>query len=141
MDWQAEGLLDGLETDEERDGRRELLDRLHAEGCSTEELRRAVEEDRIALLPVEKLLLRGRLHTMADAIDKSGMSEEYIRADRRAIGLPEPQPDELLYNDDSLRSFQGLKFMLDAGVTEAQLLELTRMVGDASGQRSDAVVG
>jgi hypothetical protein len=29
MNWEAEGLLEGLESEKERAGRRELLDRLH----------------------------------------------------------------------------------------------------------------
>ena len=41
MNWEAEGLLDGLEGENERAGRRELLDRLHAEGCSVDELKQA----------------------------------------------------------------------------------------------------
>jgi adenylate cyclase len=42
MDWEAEGLLEGLEDDDARKARRELLDQLHDEGCSVEELRQAV---------------------------------------------------------------------------------------------------
>ena len=47
-DWEAEGLLEGLASDAERTSRRELLDRLEAEGCTVAELRQAVEEDRLA---------------------------------------------------------------------------------------------
>jgi adenylate cyclase len=140
MNWEAEGLLDGLETDEERAGRRELLDRLHAEGCSVDELRRAVDEDRIALLPVEKLLLSDRDYTMRDVIEQTGMNEEYLRADRRAIGLPDMNSDDPQYSRDTIDSFRALQFMLDAGVSEAQLLELTRMVGDASAKLADAAL-
>ena len=41
MDWDAEGLLDGLEG-EARDARARLLDALHADGAGVEELRVAV---------------------------------------------------------------------------------------------------
>jgi adenylate cyclase len=140
MNWQAEGLLDGLESDEEREGRRELLDRLHAEGCSIEELRRAVDEDRIALLPIEKMLLSDRRYTMRDVVEQTGMSEEYLLADRRAMGLPDLQADDAQYSDDTVDSFRALQFMLESGVSEAQLLELTRMVGDASAKLADAAL-
>ncbi|MEA2136487.1 MAG: hypothetical protein QOC68_4396, partial [Solirubrobacteraceae bacterium] len=56
MDWEAEGLLEGLEGDDARKARRELLEHLHDEGCSVDELREAVKEDRLVLLPVERLL-------------------------------------------------------------------------------------
>src|SRR3954471_19849767 len=51
MDWEAEGLLDGIEGDAARDARRALLDELHEEGVGLDALRRAVDEDRLALLP------------------------------------------------------------------------------------------
>ena len=56
MDWEAEGLLEGLD-DDAREARVALLDHLHdEEGCAVEELKRAVAEDRLVLLPVERLL-------------------------------------------------------------------------------------
>jgi hypothetical protein len=42
MDWEAEGLLAGLEDEDGRKARRELLDHLHEDGCSVDELREAV---------------------------------------------------------------------------------------------------
>jgi adenylate cyclase len=138
--WEAEGLLAGLDTEEEREGRRELLDRLHAEGCSVDELRRAVEEDRVALLPVEKMLLRDRRLTMRDVVEQTGMSKEYVLADRRAMGLPDLGEDEPAYSEDTLDSFRALKFMLEAGISEAQLLELTRLVAGASSRLADAAL-
>src|SRR4051795_10417772 len=56
MDWEAEGLLDGLEGEPARAARRALLDELHEEGVPLDDLRRAVAEDRLALLPVERVL-------------------------------------------------------------------------------------
>ena len=56
MDWEAAGLLEGLEDEDARKARRELLDHLHDEGSSVEDLRQAVKEDRLVLLPVERFL-------------------------------------------------------------------------------------
>ena len=55
VDYEAAGLLDGLDGDA-REARRELLDVLCADGASLDELKRAVAEDRLALLPVERVL-------------------------------------------------------------------------------------
>jgi adenylate cyclase len=52
MNWDAEGLLEGLEDDAARDARRRLLDELHAGGMELEELRRTVAEDKLVLAPV-----------------------------------------------------------------------------------------
>src|SRR3954465_9755424 len=94
MDWEAEGLLEGLRTDEERSARRQLLDHLLADGCTVEELAEAVAEERLALLPLERLILRERKYTIAEAAEKTGLSEEYLRRNWRAVGLSEPEEDE-----------------------------------------------
>ncbi len=51
----VEPLLGDLER-EQREARRELLEQLGAAGVPEDELRRAVEEERLALLPVERAL-------------------------------------------------------------------------------------
>src|ERR671924_5326 len=50
IDFEAEGLLKGTRGNT-REARRELLEQLLADGVPLEDLRRAVEEDRLALLP------------------------------------------------------------------------------------------
>ena len=87
MDWEAEGLLEGLET-KEREARRELLDHLHGEGCSIEDLRSAVEE---AFEPATST-------DDASASMSAGMSatlpappEPEEPAAPRTVALPEPE--------------------------------------------------
>ena len=138
-DWASEGLLDGLVSEEERAARRELLDRLSAEGCTLDELRRAVAEDRLSLLPVEKLLLQGRRYTPAEASELTGLSMDYIRRDFVAIGLTF-DPDERHFTDQNIEAMRGLRAMIDAGVSERDVLMLTRMVGDASAKLAEAVM-
>ena len=55
IDFEAEGLLDGLEG-EARDARLGLLRELEADGVGLDELREAVQQNRLALLPVERVL-------------------------------------------------------------------------------------
>ena len=57
VDFEAEGLLEGVEGSA-REARLELLRELADEGVPLEELRVAVEEQRLALLPVERVLER-----------------------------------------------------------------------------------
>src|SRR6186997_171718 len=52
-DWEGEGLLEGLEG-AHRDARLAILRDLHADGVPLDELRGAVEEDRLMFLPVER---------------------------------------------------------------------------------------
>lgn len=80
-------LLDGLEG-EEREARRSLLEQLSADGVSDEELRKAAEEQRLALLPVERVLLAEQSLTAEDVAERAGVDVEFVKRHRRALGLP-----------------------------------------------------
>src|SRR3954466_8334277 len=98
-DWDSEGLLEGLESETERAGRRELLDRLHGEGCSVDELRQAVADERLVLLPVEKLLLADRNYTHDELAERTGLPREYLDRDWKAIGMSAVDDDTPVAND------------------------------------------
>src|SRR5205085_8276576 len=102
MDWEAQGLLDGLEDDGARRARSVLLDELHDQGVPLEELRRAVAEDRLALLPVERLLTSEPRWSARDVAERSGMDLAYFEASRRALGLPWPDPDAKVFGDEDV---------------------------------------
>jgi adenylate cyclase len=139
-DWESEGLLEGLETEKDRAGRRELLDRLHAEGCSVAELRQAAADERLVLLPIEKLLLNDRIYTRAEVAERTGVPREYLDADWKALGMSAVDEDQPVANDKTLAALEGMKYLMDAGVPEERLIELTRMVGDASARLADATL-
>ena len=136
-DWEAEGLLEGLRSEAERAARRELLDRLSDDGCTLEDLRRAVEEDRLALLPFERLLTGDRELTFEEAAEQSGLTVDYLERNWRALGLPDPGPGEPSHTRQNVEGMRGVKAALDAGVSEEDLLELTRLVGDAASKIAD----
>ena len=69
MDFAATGLLDGLDG-EARAAREQLLARLADEGFTLEELKGAVAEDRLALLPVQRVL--GGRYTAAEVDEQTG---------------------------------------------------------------------
>src|ERR671914_803463 len=100
MDWQAGGLVDGLGDDRARAGRRALLDELYAAGVPVEELRRAVEEDRLALLPVERVLASEVRYTAREIAEQTGIELDFFQAHRRALGLAVPAPDERVYGEE-----------------------------------------
>ena len=72
VDWEAEGLLDELPDDRARQARRELLDELHEEGVGLEELKQAVAEQRLALLPVERLLGSDQRYSQREIAEQAG---------------------------------------------------------------------
>jgi adenylate cyclase len=138
VDWEKEGLLDGLEGDE-RDARRELLDQLHDAGVETGELRKAVDEERLALLPVERELGGDCDLTQKDLSEKSGVSVELLRDQRRALGLPQVPEDEKAFSDDDVEAARQVKAFLDAGMDPEGLEEVTRVVGESMDRVARAV--
>ncbi len=131
MDYDADGLLEGLEG-EERAARRRLLERLHADGFSEDELVRAVKEDRLALLPVERVL--GGTYTAADLEERSGLPAEAMARIRRQLGLPEPGPQDRVYSDDDVEAARSMKLFIDAGFAGERIDEITRVLGEGMGR-------
>src|SRR5438270_6130414 len=128
MDFAAAGLLDGLEGDE-RKAREQLLERLAAEGFSLEELRAAVAENRLALLPVERVL--GGRYTAAEIEQRTGLPAELLMRIRRLLGLPEADPQERVFGEEEVPAAQSTKTFLEAGISEEAIAEITRVLGEA----------
>jgi adenylate cyclase len=129
MDWEGKGLLDGLEDERARAGRRALLDELHSLGVPVDELERAVEEDRLVLLPVERVLTSEARYSGREISRDSGLDLEYFHAHRRALGLAVPGPDERVYGETDLEAARlGCRFR-DAGFPDEESLEVTRVLG------------
>ncbi len=89
--FEAAGLLDGLEG-RERDARLTLLRELTEEGFSIEELQRAAAEDRLGLLPVDRVLADEPKYTARQVAELSGAPLEFLVAVRQAMGLGGARP-------------------------------------------------
>jgi adenylate cyclase len=127
MDFAREGLLDGLDGGE-RAQREQLLARLLDEGFSETDLRRAVEENRLALLPVDRVL--GGTYTAREIQERSGLTAANVIRIRRILGLPEPDVDDRVFTDEDVEAAQAIKLFLDAGFEEERINEITRVLGE-----------
>jgi len=117
IDFEAEGLLEGAEGDRARSARLELLGTLEAEGFELEELRRATEQGRLALLPVERVLSgEGPLLTQRQLAQETGLDLDFQSEARRAVGLPDAGPDEAVVTDDEAELARAAAILLDAGL-------------------------
>jgi adenylate cyclase len=128
MDFAATGLLDGLEG-EERKAREQLLERLAAEGFSLAELKEAVAENRLALLPVERVL--GAQYTAAEIEERTGLPADVLIRMRRLLGLPGAEPNERVFGEEEVAAAQSTKLFLEAGMGEGAITEITRVLGEA----------
>jgi adenylate cyclase len=138
-DFAAAGLLEGL-ADPERAARIGLLARLHADGCSIDELLAATAEDRLALLPVERLLRRRRRYSMLEGARAAGLDDDFAERNHRSIGLPLPGPDEPVYDDDQVENLKVLRTMVESGIAEDDVHLLGRVLGQASHRTAQAIV-
>ena len=127
MNYEAEGLLDGLEGDR-RKARLELLEHLSDDGFTAEELRRAVKENRLALLPVDRML--GGSHTAAEIEQETGLPTRLMLRIRRLQGLAEANPDDRVFSDEDIEAARSTKLFLEAGFDEQSIVELTRVLGE-----------
>jgi adenylate cyclase len=138
VDFAAEGLLDGLDG-EERAGRLALLQRLHADGVSLHELRRAVEEDRLVLLPLERVLGGAPELTLAEVADRSGLDPDVLLTFRSALGLPAPDRDAPVLTEAEVEAAQRLKSTLDLGMPVEGMIDLNRVLGRSMAQIAAAM--
>jgi adenylate cyclase len=138
VDFEAEGLLEGVE-DEEREPRLELLQQLHEAGVSVDDLRLAVNEDRLGLLPVELALAGDSNYTAAQIADQAGVDLDFLLRLQRALGLPIPGSDEREFGEDALRMAQRVRRFRDAGMPEDSMLEVARVVGQSTSRLAEAI--
>jgi adenylate cyclase len=138
MDWEAEGLLEGCDADA-REARIALLERLHADGVPLEELRRAVAEERLALLPVERLLAAEARYSAREIAEQSGLDLEFFEAQRRALGLAVPGSDERVYGVQDLRAARMGNEYRQAGLPDDEALEAQRVLGRGMARYVDAI--
>jgi adenylate cyclase len=141
-DWAAEGLLDGLQDEESRQARSELLDRLAGEGVPLDELRRAVEEDRLAFLPLERSISPdGRSYSAKQIAEQAGLDYHLLTELWRSLGMAASEPDEPVYSEDDLEAARTARAALEAGVPRDAVLEILRVAGHGMSQLAAAIRG
>jgi adenylate cyclase len=138
MDWDAEGLLEGLEDDAARDARRRLLEELHADGMDVEHLRRMVAEDRLVLTPVAHALSSEPRYTAREIAERADVTLEFLTASRRALGLPVADADARVYGEKDLEATRLGTLHRQAGFDDEDALEVARVLGQGMARYAEA---
>ena len=138
MDFDAEPLLEGLDR-AERDARRRLLEELRTQGVTPEELGTAVAEDRLVLLPVERVL--GGTYTAAEIEEHTGLPAHILGRLRRMLGLPDPGPDARVFGEEDIAMARSTRLYLDAGLSEEAIGEMTRVLGESMARLAATTAG
>jgi adenylate cyclase len=133
IDFEAEGLLEDVEGEEAREARLQLLQQLADDGVPLDELRAAVAESRLVLLPVERVLSgEGRRYTREEVAEQSGLDVDLLIRVWRALGQAEVPSGEATFTEEDLQAARAVKRFLDAGISEERLLELSRSMSQAT---------
>jgi adenylate cyclase len=112
--------------------RLDLLRSLEEQGFTLEELRRAAAEDRLALLPMERVLEgEGPRRTQREVSEEVGLPLEFIAEARRAMGLPALDPDQRAVTEDEVELARSAKVLIEAGLDRDSFFELTRIMSQA----------
>jgi adenylate cyclase len=129
IDFEAEGLLEGLDG-KAREARLALLEELAEAGVQLEELKRAVEEDRLVLLPVERVFEEdaGR-YTAHEVADAAGLEYGFLTKLLQALGAPIPEDDDRVYGEADVEAAKRAKLFIDAGLPQEGVLETSRLIG------------
>src|SRR3954469_12190783 len=138
IDFEAEGLLGDLEG-KAREARRALLGELSESGVPLEELKQAVEENRLRLLPVEQVFASGtERYTAAEIAEGAGLEPEFLVQLLQALGAPIPEDDERPYSEQDLEAARRAKLFIDAGLPKEGVLETSRIIGISMANLADA---
>jgi adenylate cyclase len=93
-----------------------------------EELKRATDEGRLVLLPVERMLDGGPRYTAAEVAERSGLPLEELAETWRAIGIAQPEPDEPVFSETDVEAARRIRQAQKAGFPTEANLELARVM-------------
>jgi adenylate cyclase len=136
-DWEAEGLLDGV-TGEARAARARVLDELHDAGVALDELRAAVAERRLMLVPIERAVGEEPRYSALEIAARSGVDYDFLTRQWQALGLATSEPDEIAYGERDLEAARRVKQFLDAGLSPEGIIDMSRVLGQSIARVAEA---
>ena len=138
VDWDAEGLLVGMDGPA-RDQRERLLESLCRAGVPLDELRCAVEDERLAMLPVERALGGRDRYTCRELAEEAGLDVDVLRGDFIALGLAVPESETKAFDEHDLETAHALAAFRQAGLDPRGLRGVGRVLGQCLGTVASAL--
>ncbi len=137
-DLAAQALLTGLESPA-REARLALVRRLLDDGATLSEIAAAAADNRLALLPVDRVLGGEPRRTATDVAAEADIDADLLVRALAAFGLAPIGPDEARLSDVDLAAAQRMRLALDAGLPPERLVDVNRVIGRAMAQVAAAV--
>ncbi|HET9011731.1 MAG TPA: adenylate cyclase regulatory domain-containing protein [Gemmatimonadaceae bacterium] len=139
-EFESAGLLAGIDDPDKREQRLELLRHLRDDGFTIEELQEAASSERLALLPVDRVLsTKGAKYTSADLAEESGISLDLLQQLWRALGFTEIDPSEKVFGDADLEAVRSVAQFHAAGIDDEPLTLISQVIGSGMSRLSDAI--
>ncbi len=138
IDFEAEGLLDGL-AGEQRAERLALLRQLAADGVPLNELRRTTAAGTVMFLPADRVIVGDARYTAAEIAERTGIEPEMLTSMSRAMGLPIAEPDDPAYTELELAAAERLKIGRALGIPDEDTLALLRVLGRSLAQAAESL--
>jgi adenylate cyclase len=110
-----------------------------AAGAPARQLAAAAAEDRLALLPVDRLL--GGVHSAAEIERLTGTPAALLLRIRRLLGLPRAGPQDRVFGVEDVEAARATGRFLAAGLSESALVEITRVLGEAMSRLAATTAG
>ncbi len=126
-DLEAAGLL-GDVNGAARTARERLIRELLQDGCTLDELKLAVDQQRLALLPAERFLRRGEVYTAEEIAERAGLPAAALRAQLAALGLPPADEGVACYGPGELELAELIAKGLAAGLDPENVVDFNRVV-------------
>jgi adenylate cyclase len=140
-DFEAEGLLEGLDG-QARKARLTLLEQLESDGVDPQELKDASAEGRLALVPVERILVGdSSRYTLQEVSDRTDVEPDFLERYWRAIGMTSGAPDEAIYLDDDLKAAERVGALRAAGLSDDGILEIARVMSSGLNPLAVTIAG
>jgi adenylate cyclase len=122
------------------DVRRGLVEDLLAQGHAPDEIRAAERAQRLALLPVQRILRGDPTMTTSDVVARTGVDPELFERVLQASGVPIPAAHDAVWEERDLGLPLMLRELADLGVDDAALVELSRTLGDYAARIGSAAI-
>ena len=137
-------MSDGPDPHDERgeDGYDDYAEALAALGVPPEHIEDARSREELGLLAVEQLMAPGvARYTEADVAERSGVPVEIARRLWRALGFPDPPPDEPVFSDADVEMLRPVASMLESGDIDPEVaLQMTRVIGSSMTRIAEAYI-
>jgi adenylate cyclase len=111
-------------------------------GVPVDEVDRAEQDGTLELLALEhSVSMEEPIYNLIEVSARSGIDPTQLRALWRALGFPDPRPDERLFTDTDVEMLSDVMRFIDNGALEADLaLQMSRVIGSSLNRIATALV-